>query len=215
MTASNRTATPKPPKVSQRRQARLQAREQQRQRSRRRRTTRWALWAAIAIVAVAGVGFLLARNVSGQPGRAMAIQGQQHIDKGQQHVAYNSKPPTSGPHWNILGEAPVAWGIYKEPIVEEGQIHNLEHGGIMIQYNCRDCPELVAQLEDFYNRFTAANKLPLFQNSTKIVVAPYYDMPNRIALTAWGRIDTFNDYDEDRITRFVQAFRDKGPEAAP
>jgi hypothetical protein len=85
----------------------------------------------------------------------------------------------------------------------------------MIQYNCRDCPELVAQLEDFYNRYTEANKLPLFQNSTKIIVAPYYDMPSRIALTAWTHIDTMNDYDEERMIRFIQAFRDKGPEAVP
>jgi hypothetical protein len=209
MTASNRAA---PPKISQRRQARLHAREQQRQRVKRRRYTRLALWIGIGAVAVAAVALLMVRNVQSQPGQARPIQGQQHIDKGQTHIAYNSKPPTSGPHWNIAGEGPVAWGKYAEPIPDEGQIHNLEHGGIMIQYNCRDCPELVAQLEDFYDRYTAANKLPLYPSSTKIVVAPYYDMPNRIALTAWGRIDSFNEYDEERITRFVQAFRD-GPGA--
>jgi hypothetical protein len=166
----------------------------------------------LAVAALTG-GLVMASR--GQPGRTMPIQGRDHIEKGQQHVAYNSKPPTSGPHWNIGGEAPVAWGIYKEPIPDEAQIHNLEHGGIAIQYNCRDCPDLVQQLEDFYNRYTQANKLPLMPNSTKVIVAPYYDMPNKIALTAWGHIDTFDQFDEQRITKFVEAYRNKGPEAAP
>jgi hypothetical protein len=144
----------------------------------------------------------------------MAIQGQQHIGKSEAHVPYNSQPPTSGPHWNIAGEAPVAWGVYKEPIVDEAQIHNLEHGGIMIQYNC-ECPELVAQFEGFYSRWTPENRIPMFPSSTKIIVAPYKDMESRIALTAWGRIDTFQEYDEARIIKFIEAWRNKGPELTP
>jgi len=149
------------------------------------------------------------------PGRAVDIQGFEHINKGDPHPPYNSTPPTSGPHWSILGEAPVPWGVYRQPIPDEAQIHNLEHGGIMVQYNCRDCPELAAQLEGFYNRYTSARPLARYPQSTKIVVAPYYDMPSRIALTAWGRIDTMDAYDEARITRFVDAYRDNGPEAVP
>lgn len=213
MTASNRTTAP--PRISQRRQARLHAREQQRLRVIRRRQIRLLIWIGLAVLAVVAVALIMARSVQGQPGRTVPIQGQTHINKGDPHPAYNSTPPTSGWHWNLAGEAPVPWGIYKEPIPNEAQVHNLEHGGIMIQYNCRDCPELVAQLEDFYNRYTAANKLPMYPNSTKIIVAPYYDMQTRIALTAWGRIDTFNEYDEERIKRFVDAYRDRGPEAAP
>ena len=34
-------------------------------------------------------------------------------------MAYNTKPATSGPHWNLAGEAPVPWGIYKDPIPDE------------------------------------------------------------------------------------------------
>jgi hypothetical protein len=151
----------------------------------------------------------------GNPGRAVDIQGMDHVQKGAQHAAYNSKPPTSGPHWSILGEAPVPWGIYAQPVPEEAQVHNLEHGGVMIQYSCRDCPDLVAQLEGFYNRYTTGNRLSRYPQSTKLVIAPYYDMPSRIALTAWGRIDTLDGYDEARITRFVDVYRDNGPEAVP
>ena len=178
---------------------------------------RLALWVGIGL-AVAGVAaFLILSRSQSMPGRTVQIQGTSHIGKGDAHPAYNTKPATSGPHWNIGGEGPVAWGIHKEPIPDEGLVHNLEHGGIGIHYNCRDCPDLVAQLEDFYNTYTAdpANRLPLYPGSTKLVVAPYYDMPTRIALTAWGRIDTLDSFDPERIKRFVDAYRDKGPEKAP
>jgi hypothetical protein len=149
------------------------------------------------------------------PGRAVEIQGVEHVNKGDPHAAYNSTPPTSGPHWSIIGEAPVPWGTYRDPIPDEAQVHNLEHGGVMIQYNCRDCADLVGQLEGFAGRYASANPLPRYPQSAKLVVAPYYDMPSRVALTAWGHIDTLDGYDEARITRFVDAYRDKGPEAVP
>jgi hypothetical protein len=166
----------------------------------------------VALAVAVAIAFVLVRSVQSQPGRNVPIQGQTHIDKAEKHVEYNSKPPTSGPHWNLAGEAPVAWGIYKVQIPDEGQIHNLEHGGVIISYNCTDCPELVEQLEGFYNGWTPANRLPLFPNSTKVIVAPYYTMSTRIALTAWGRIDTFDQYDEERIIKFIDAWRGKGPE---
>jgi hypothetical protein len=187
----------------------------QRNRDIRKRRVRWIIAGAVAIGAVVALGLFLVAMSKNQPGRVVPILGRDHIDKGQQHVAYNSKPPTSGPHWNIAGEAPVPWGIYKEPIPDEAQIHNLEHGGVTISYNCRDCPELVSQIEDFYTRWTDANRLPMFPNSTKVVVAPYYDMSNKIALTAWGHIDTFDQFDEQRVIRFIEAFRNKGPETTP
>jgi hypothetical protein len=188
----------------------------QRQREQQGKWRNRIIFAAIGVVAVAVAVFAIVRSQSSGAGRFVQIQGATHIEKGVAHAPYNSSPPTSGPHWNIGGEAPVAWGIYKEPIPNEAQIHNLEHGGIMIQYNCPEgCSDLVQQLEDFYTRYSAENKLPLYPNSSKLVVAPYRDMPSRIALTAWGRIDTFDQYDEARIKRFVDEYRDKGPEKTP
>jgi hypothetical protein len=202
-------------RVSQRRQARLHAREAQRQRAKSQTVRNRIIIGVVAVVAVAAVVFFVTRQVDNQPGKFVAIQGQTHIEKGTAHVAYNSTPPTSGPHWNIGGEAPVAWGIYKEPIPDEAQIHNLEHGGVAIQYNCRDCPDLVAQIENFYNTWTPQHRLALFPASTKVIVAPYPNMTTRIALTAWGRIDTMDSWDEERAVKFIEAWRNKGPEAAP
>jgi hypothetical protein len=39
-----------------------------------------------------------------------------------------------------------------------------------------------------------------------VILAPYPNLETRIALTAWGRIDTFEDFDEQRIVRFIDAY---------
>jgi len=200
-----------------RQESRRHARDSQRQREMNARRVRYAIWGVVAVLVLAAIAFIVIYQQKTQPGKVIPIQGQEHIDQGAPHVAYNSTPPTSGPHWNIAGVAPADWGIHDEQIPDEAQVHNLEHGGIMIQYNCHpnECPELISSLNEFYNRYAPTHKLPFFPNSTKIVVAPYYTMPERIALTAWGHIDMFGDYNEDRIVKFVEAYRDKGPEPAP
>ena len=201
-------------RTQSRQEERLHARERQRVREVRARQIRLgAVVGAIVVVLGLIVAGIIA-STRALPGKSMPIQGTEHIEKGVVHVPYNSSPPTSGPHWNIGGEGPVPWGIYDVSVANEAQVHNLEHGGIMIQYNCSDCPELKKQLEDFYNRYVPTHRIPLFPSSSKIVVAPYPDMPSRIALTSWGRIDTLDSFDEDRIVKFIEAFRDKSaPEA--
>ena len=82
------------------------------------------------------------------------------------------------------------------PIDRGFQVHNLEDGGVLVQYNCRDCPDLVRKLENVVRRY------PKF-----VVLAPYPSMKHRIALTAWGKIDTLETFDEARVTGFIDAFK--------
>ena len=142
--------------------------------------------------------YLLIKNFSKPlPGTFVQSMGNRHIDTIETlHEEYNSKPPTSGPHIGSIAE----WGIHGEPIPDEQQIHNLEDGGVMVQYNCDktkdDCKELVTQLEDIVKKY-----------DEKVVLAPYPEMKNKIALTAWTRIDTFDTFDEERIQTFIKRFR--------
>jgi Protein of unknown function (DUF3105) len=50
----------------------------------------------------------------------------------------------------------------------------------------------------------------------QVLLAPYPGMKTRIALTAWTRIDAFDDFDASRVSRFIKAYRGidhhKGPE---
>ena len=77
---------------------------------------------------------------------AIIVQGETHIDLGQSHASYNSVPATSGWHY-AQPLAPVRWGLHDEVVLDEYRLHNLEHGGVGVHYDCPEgCPELVAQL---------------------------------------------------------------------
>ena len=146
------------------------------------------------VVVAAVIGYFAYRAVADLPGVFMPDQGNVHIQSaGEPHVAYNSTPPTSGPHLPYL--AP--WGVHTEPIVRELQVHNLEDGGVNVQYNCPTaCPDLVDKLKAIVQRYP-----------DRVVLAPFPGMKTRIALTAWTRLDAFDDFDEARIVKFIKAYR--------
>lgn len=149
------------------------------------------IWASALLALVFGVW-----HFSGAPAnqaRAVPSLGNRHIPVGASGtVAYNTDPPTSGPHYPTI----VRWGVHEKPIARGFQVHNLEDGGVLVQYNCGDCPDLVEKLEGIARRY------PKF-----VVLAPYPSMKHRIALTAWGRIDTLETFDEARVTGFIKAFK--------
>lgn len=106
------------------------------------------------------------------------------------HAPYTTQPPTSGPRLAMLAE----WGVHRIPIPPELSVHNLEHGGVALQYNCpTPCPELVEQLEQ------------LAGERDFVIVAPYPWMPHRLALAAWGRLEVLEKLDRDRVVAFLDA----------
>jgi hypothetical protein len=135
--------------------------------------------------------------------------GQDHINPGDPHPPYNSNPPTSGWHW----PAPQNWGIYSQPQVQEQILHNLEHGGVNIQYKDLNGPE-VQRLVNLVHA-----------DPYKLILAPYPGLPSdvKIALTVWngpngitaqqvGRVLYCTGVDENAIRAFINAYRDKAPE---
>ena len=188
-----------------RRTGRMQRDEARRRARQQRQLRRAALW-SLAIVGVAAIiiasGVWLwwetADAIESQPGTSVADLGNLHIPEGARSpTPYNSTPPTSGPHYPFLAR----WGVHTESIPDELQVHNLEDGGVVIQYRCDEpCPELVEQL-------TAAGQPYLSSPHPYVILAPYPEMETRIALTAWGRIDQFEGFDEARIRRFIEAYR--------
>jgi hypothetical protein len=159
--------------------------------NRTRQRRHWAVVVAALVIVAAGVGYFAYRAVADLPGMKAADQGNRHVQNGESHEPYNTDPPTSGPHLPYI--AP--WGIHTRPIQLELQVHNLEDGGVVVQYNC-DCPELVEQLRKIVQAY-----------DKHVILAPYPSMKSRIALTAWTRIDTLDDFDERRIRRFINSYR--------
>jgi len=150
----------------------------------------------------AQVADLLAQTEGkGLPGDAVADLGRPHIPDCQPGN-YNSRPPTSGCHSPTV--AP--WGVHEDPIPDIIQIHNLEHGGVLVQYKQGADQTLIDQLTAFVTRLREQPKY------CKLLVAPYPDLDQNIALTAWTRILKLNSYDESKLTGFIDAWIEKGPE---
>jgi hypothetical protein len=172
---------------------------------RRRYQLRWiAAGTIVALVLVGIVAWAIRQSNRPVPGEAVSIQGQQHITPGQSHPPYNSDPPTSGWHYDQPADA----GFYETPLPDEQLIHNLEHGHVVISYDCRkltDCATVKAELRGIVERF----------QRWKVVAVPRENADAALALTAWGRIDKLDAYDEGRIIAFVRYWRDKGPERTP
>lgn len=160
-------------------------------RSARRPIKLGASVAAIVVLAVV-IGWFAFRAAADLPGEKLPDLGNLHLQTASDpHVPYNSEPPTSGPHLGYI--AP--WGVHTRPIPNELQVHNLEDGGVMVQYNCT-CPDLVDKLLGVVNRYDKF-----------VILAPYPGMKTQIALTAWTRLDRFEEFDEKRIVRFIDAYR--------
>lgn len=114
----------------------------------------------------------------------------------ESHPPYNSTPATSGWHYYQWAR----WGVHEKEVPDEILVHNLEHAGVRIHYNCPDgCEDLIKQL---ISAATDKRSGVLFE---KIIIAPYTAMDRKIALVAWNYLDQFDLFDEDRIRKFLQA----------
>lgn len=85
------------------------------------------------VLLVGGIAWWIVRGANNLPGEAVADLGREHKSREElEKVIYNSNPPTSGPHdpdWTRPGVYPVSQDKFK-------LIHSLEHGYIIIHYNC-------------------------------------------------------------------------------
>lgn len=130
-------------------------------------------------------------------------QGNAHLEPGETYDQYNSNPPTSGPH----APKPADWGVHDERVPKEALVHNMEHGGVVIWYDCSagaapldeaQCRELRDQLAAVAERNSEDGK--------RVAMVPYAGMDHRIALTAWRTLDAFDQFDGERVQAFIDSF---------
>jgi hypothetical protein len=139
-------------------------------------------------------------------GRNVPLEGQNHVDEGSV-ISYQSNPPASGPHYPVT--AP--YGVSEQTIPPGYWVHNLEHGGIVVLYNCAEpCPDTVAQLREAFVNLPRSRAF----NRVKLVATPYPGMSSKIAYAAWGKVQELDEFDYDQLLRFYNAYVDKGPEQA-
>ena len=174
-------------------------------RARRKRFIRIGLFTVVGVVAFFLIISLFAGSLpisigggapSG-PGIQMRDQGDDHVAPGQDHPLYNSVPATSGWHY-AQPLAPARWGVHNDVLEDEVLLHNLEHGGIGVNYDCPEgCDELVAELTKVVERAV--------DRGGKVIMSPYSGLESKIALTAWTFLDGLQEFDEERIDAFIKS----------
>ncbi len=151
--------------------------------------------AGLAVLAAVAFGIWLA-YFQPRPGESVSTYGAGD-HSGAPEGGYSTSPPTSGPH---APQAP-PWGE-QDALPEQSQVHALEHGGVLVQYNCSPgCPQLVRNLEVITREYDRG-----------VILAPYPNMDAKIALTSWGQIDLLEEFDLERIEKFVSENRGHAPE---
>jgi hypothetical protein len=138
------------------------------------------------------------------PVKSFPELGRNHFSPGTIYNNYNRNPPTSGPHASV----PAPWGISDTAVPKETAVHNMEHGGVVVWYNCRGGPAPLSDAECASLRAALSQIVqPAVSDGKFVLMTPYAEMTNRIALTAWTYLDAFNDFDATRVTKFIQVFQ--------
>ena len=174
-------------------------------------TRRRRIWIGVAILGVvafvAMLGYLIYQQSQPvpHPGRDIPIQGRSHIPVGQAHDRYNSEPPSSGPHY----DTPAAAGFYDQAPADEYLVHSMEHGYVIIWYNCDQykdgtCDQLKAKIKDAMG----AAGVSAITGTLKLIATPRAGQKTMIALSAWGHIDAPAGFSKQDILDFIRGYRD-------
>lgn len=155
--------------------------------------------AVIAFAACAGSGSEGDFEAGGCVHTEAAPQGDDHVEHSPDLESYNTFPPTSGEHHPL----PVIWNVYDAPVEQFRLVHNLEHGGVAVQYGDAVSAEDVEAIVAWY-----------MGSPDAVVVAPLPELGGDIALTAWMSLLTCSSgFDEAAFTAFRDAYLFKGPES--
>jgi hypothetical protein len=137
-----------------------------------------------------------------------------HIAEPLPASSYNSSPPSSGSHCNTWGHY-ATYGATR-PLPACNFLHNLEHGAIVLLYNCPEgCPEVVETLEGII----AAPPDDPDCIAPRLVLTPYEEMDAKVAAAAWGYTwtsDCIDDAARESLVDFIEAHigtRGDSPEA--
>ena len=183
---------------------------------------KWVVIAVVLALFIWGVMWFMKEASRPIPGKEMPNQGRDHVsEKEWGKFKYNSNPPTSGPHDAVWTKG----GMYNQPQGDGHLVHSLEHGYVIISYNCgiiTQNPELrtensgteSAEMDKGCLDFVSKLKEKVEKDSWKLILIARPTLDTNFALTAWTRIDKFKTEEAtmERVDNFIDSLRNHGPE---
>ena len=110
--------------------------------------------------------------------------------------AYNSDPPTSGPH----SAKAAACGVFRQPVPDVYQVHNLAIGVVLFQYSPSLEAVEVERLEELGRSI-----------GDRMIVAPRPAMGAPVVATAWATMMELDAIDEVVLQGFYDRYVGSGP----
>jgi Protein of unknown function (DUF3105) len=180
------------------------------------RRTRLIFIAVAAVIVIAagaiGAAFILGSDDSAASGPTAdgdctvetfdALEAS-HVAELPEGYEYNSIPATSGLH----NATTAIWNLYDRPVPQINYVHNLEHGGVVVQYGSEVPADAIASLADWYQEDTRG-----------VIVAPLAadleeqdpTLADQIVATSWTHMLRCNSFDEESLSNFSDDYR--GPQ---
>jgi Protein of unknown function (DUF3105) len=180
------------------------------------RRTRLIFIAVAAVIVIAagaiGAAFILGSDDSAASGPTAdgdctvetfdALEAS-HVAELPEGYEYNSIPATSGLH----NATTAIWNLYDRPVPQINYVHNLEHGGVVVQYGSEVPADAIASLADWYQEDTRG-----------VIVAPLAadleeqdpTLADQIVATSWTHMLRCSSFDEESLSNFSDDYR--GPQ---
>jgi len=138
----------------------------------------------------------LALACSGGPQGPCASPQSPHLSSCTDACCGDGKnPPTSGGHcadW-------LPCRIYSAEQNRCQWLHNLEHGHLVLLYNCPEgCPEIVASLESLWQSRPAGSN-----GARRALVAPDSQLPGKVAAIVFGRSWVGDAFDQAAVNAII------------
>lgn len=182
-------------------------RQQRRDQNRRQKLIANLTWGGIGVAVLALIGFIVWQGIKPVAGESIPIMtSSPHIPNDSDPGQFNSDPPTSGLHYAEEAKA----GFYDENIYTYPAaylVHNLEHGYVILWYNCdlldeSACSELKAQIRSVMDELGDA----------KMIAYPWKTISVPLVMTSWGRLEKFESFDAEKAKAFYSANLNRAPE---
>jgi hypothetical protein len=140
---------------------------------------------------------------------APALEGAAHTAACEQ-VPHTTNPPASGTHY---GSWPF-FRAYDQPVPWGYLLHAMEHGAVIIAYNCPDgCPAEVAAAKAVMEAVPRKTTCP--KPRPPVIVTPDPTLSVRFAAASWGHILRAPCFDSATFLRFATENANHGPEFFP
>ncbi|MFO0553144.1 MAG: DUF3105 domain-containing protein [Polyangiaceae bacterium] len=127
------------------------------------------------------------------------------------HVDYGTNPPSSGNHWPVWA----AFKTYVDPVPREMLVHDLEHGAVVLAYDCDGCTDVPQAFQDAATTYgvdalCATSAMGAERSRIVITPDPLLDLP--IGISAWRATYVATCIDRPSIDAFIEAHYGDGPE---